>query len=305
MVDDVFKDDIWTKSSYQIDRWSVDKTLKSLVKGRDDIYVHLVDTIFDDDRFVITDNYCKKNHLALWPEFYGIYFYQPEYISRLPTKLFSCFMNRPDFVRQSWLYQFVRRGMLDKGAVSYRLHFFVDDMFPHCNKDPNLLFEYLFQSNKIFQSEHDFLKNKVPFSNFDSTLEQATIDSKISLVLETYFWLDHAVGLSEKTFRTLLLPRPFILFNSPGSIQHLRRCGFDVFDDIVDHSYDDIFESVPRQEQILDEICMFETIDYNAKMVARLEEGCNHNRNRLKQLSEQWPQKLQSVINKLESNAKY
>lgn len=302
-MDTVYSDDIWIKSECRDFEKTTYKTLKSHVKDPENILVHLIDIIPNDTRLPVTDNYCKKNHLALWPEFYGGFYYKPDYVNRPPQKLFSCFINRVDFFRQSWLYQFVRRRLLDKGCVSFRLDYRDIDLDPEISGDPELLFEHFFAKNKIFAEEHTYLKNKVPFTNFNSTLEQAIIDSKVNLILETYFVEDHAVAFSEKIFRSLLLPRPFLLFNNPGAVEHLRRCGFDVFDDIVDHSYDNLhIDGVVKQLQMLDQLEHFKNVEYDAKMIARLRQGCYHNTNRLKQLKELWPSKLQSTIDKLGNN---
>tara|TARA_B100001057_G_scaffold500913_1_gene618784 strand:+ start:7352 stop:8275 length:924 start_codon:yes stop_codon:yes gene_type:complete len=304
-MDKVYDDDIWTKSSAGKEETKTYKILESYCNKHDQFVFSLVDLLPDNklkNNIIVTDNFIKKKHIALYPEFYGNYFYKPKYTERLPTKLFCCFINRADSFRQSWLYQFERCKILDKGAVSYRLEYRKDDIAKEISTTPSLLFEHLYQGNEIFAKEHNILKYRVPFTTFETTLEQAIIDSKISLVLETYFDKTHGVAFSEKIFRNLLLPRPFLLFNNPGAIQHLRSCGFDVFDDIVDHSYDNIIEGVPKQIHILEQTKKFALIEYSTKLVDRLQEGCNNNINKLLELKNLWPTKLQSVVEKLENN---
>jgi len=45
-------------------------------------------------------------------------------------------------------------------------------------------------------------------------------------------------SLTEKTFKPILAGQFFVFIGSKGCVQYLRDIGFDVFDDIIDHSYD-------------------------------------------------------------------
>ena len=64
----------------------------------------------------------------------------------------------------------------------------------------------------------------------------ANIDAYIHLVTETT--VIPRIFLSEKTWKPIACEQIFLLFGNPGSIQHLRDLGVDVFDDLIDHSYD-------------------------------------------------------------------
>jgi hypothetical protein len=161
--------------------------------------------------------------------------------------------------------------------------------------DQLAVFDYYFaQGNEIFQTEHNQLRPHMPYCSFDMPLEQAIIDSKIQLVLETYAD-SHAITLSEKTFRALQLPRPWLLFATPGAVAHLTRCGFDVFGDLVDHSYDSIQDPVTRQMTILAELTRWSTVEFNQKLQQRLAQGLAHNQLLLKTLRQRWPDRLQNV----------
>jgi hypothetical protein len=52
----------------------------------------------------------------------------------------------------------------------------------------------------------------------------------------------HQPALSEKTFKVFAVGQIPIMCGPRYAIQHLRELGFDVFDDIVDHSYDGILD---------------------------------------------------------------
>ena len=242
----------------------------------------------------ITDNVMPAHHIPLHPEFYGAYCYEPEYQAQPPSRLFNCFINRICPNRQAWFYQFIRHDLLDKGNVSFlvgtsRAPF---DVY----KDPVSANDAVFETcNHIFQEEHDRIREKVPFCNFTVDLDQAIVDTKISLVLETYFDNPN-ISFSEKTFRALQLPRPLVMFNYPGAISVLRDYGFDVWDDIVDHGYDSISDDRRREQMILGEIMRFGPIEFSNSQLENFETKAMSNRLLLQTLKEKWPERLKSVI---------
>jgi hypothetical protein len=257
----------------------------------------LVDVVQPDCmecKLIVTDNFIQRDHIPLWPEFYGNYLYRPSYNLKTPSHLFNCFMSRSDPFRQSWLYQFQRRNLIDQGLITFNLDYRSPDL-EHL-KGTVELFDALFaRGNEIFELEHKILRNRVPFCNFNTSLEQAITDSKVSIVLETYFDREEVIAFSEKVFRSLQLPRPLLLFSAPGAIQHIKNCGFDVLDDLVDHRYDLESNAVVRQVKILDQLEVINTLQYNSTVVNRMQQASEHNQARLSQLLTQWPERFQNI----------
>jgi hypothetical protein len=64
----------------------------------------------------------------------------------------------------------------------------------------------------------------------------ANTDAYIHVVTETTVL--PKLFLSEKSWKPVATGQMFLIFGNPGSIGYLRDCGVDVFDDIIDHSYD-------------------------------------------------------------------
>ena len=131
---------------------------------------------------------------------------------RRPSKNFNCFVNRMDPNRQSWLYLLIRRGLFDQGFISFNMdisrHLMLKEYPP--GTTPMEVFENQFEKYcNIFSDEHRILKNKVPYKNFDSDTSPVEIimDSKFSIVLETYHDDNRFITLSEKIFRCLKLPK--------------------------------------------------------------------------------------------------
>ena len=52
-----------------------------------------------------------------------------------------------------------------------------------------------------------------------------------------------------------------IIVSVPGTVELLRKQGFDLFDDIIDHSYDNIADDVNRFKQLVTLISHMNTQD--------------------------------------------
>jgi hypothetical protein len=80
----------------------------------------------------------------------------------------------------------------------------------------------------------------------------ANTDAYIHLVTETT--VIPKIFVSEKTWKPIAAGQLFLIFGNPGIVSYLRNCGVDVFDDIVDHSYDSIVDWQCRLHAIHDQI---------------------------------------------------
>ena len=308
MIQPYFQDQIWKSGCSDIHELNADAALDQVIAQRaisDRAVVHLVDALppgLMQHEIVVTDNALtyRSDYWQLWPCFYGVYYWPMEYQLNLPTKLFSCFINRSDPFRQSWMYQLVRHNLLAQGNVNYNLDLErAQELLGIDFVDPQQVFEYHYtRGNELFNVEHELLKPLVPYCSFDTEMEPAVIDGKIQLVLETYFD-NHTISLSEKTFRAIQLPRPWLLFAASGAVAHLDCCGFDVFDDVVDHSYDSVLEPALRQMAILTELQRWNSIQFTQSLQQRFVQGLEHNQQLLKTLRQKWPERLQNTINYL------
>jgi hypothetical protein len=231
--------------------------------------------------------------------FYGI-FYRDYQLADVPVvKDYNCFINRIDPIRQSWFYQLIRNDLLERGCVSFNLAL-VDGTGPLMDLGTNNskeVFEILFDRYlKIFQQEHEIAQKIVPYKNFTDTgdLADTIMATKLSIILETYAAED-AITFSEKTFRCLQLPRLWLLNNSPNSVDELRKMGFDVLDDIVNHNLYDSLLEVPRQAVMLQLTKELIQLDFPS-IKTRLEEAAKHNQNLLRQWNLTWKQDFETTI---------
>jgi hypothetical protein len=262
------------------------------------INCRLVDSVFLTDDTVwtrsspdtmITDNIPLKpvtgNLINVLPEFWSIWKFDPVYKDRPANIGFNCFMNRVRGDRSKTFYELIQRNILDKGLVSF-----------NCTKS-----EYINQYEQTelynYYQEHDIGLKLVPYNTVEThgSLEQCIIDSNISLILETYVSDSHIV-FSEKIFRALQLPRPWLLYCSPGSVEYLKYYGFDVLDDYVDHSYDRTLEHSHRHLHILDQLESFIDKKYTKKDYDRFNQAAIHNQELLKQFALEWPNRFNLIL---------
>jgi len=233
---------------------------------------------------VYTDPTIVNNHpnyVLAHPACYAAYYpIRTKLIENVvPTKSYNCFLKRLDPIRQSWFYLLIRNQLLDQGHVSFlmdssrasgELYNRPQEFFNHCHTN------YLTE----FDVEYEFcIKNNfLPYRSFDEAenLENVVMDTKFSIVVETYF-CPESITFTEKTFRVLTLPRPWLLFCTKGAVKLLRSWGVDVLDDLVDHSqYDDIEFEIERQSKIIElskNMLQFDT----EKHKDRLEQAAQHN----------------------------
>jgi hypothetical protein len=185
-------------------------------------------------------------------------------------------MNRVSEDRGQMFQELKRRALLSKGLVSFN----------------NLRPGY------STCTDQDLLDYGDPYNNLTNSLEQSIIDSNISVVLETYISDDH-ITFSEKIFRALLLPRPWLLYCSPQSVDYLRLYGFDVLDDYVDHLYDKEIVDSSRLLSIIDQLEQFVDRQYNQDDYVRFEQAAEHNKNLLLKFAQTWPAKFNHVLNEI------
>ena len=221
----------------------------------------LVDLAEDED-IVITDNHLLQptgaKRISVLPEFWGQWHFEPEYEDRTSSISYNCFMNRERGDRDRVFTLLKQRNILDKGLVSY------------------------------LDRDYDTV-------NSHGTLEQCIIDTNISLILETYT-RDEAIVFSEKIFRAIQLPRPWLLYCSPYSIELLRSHGFDVLDDMVNTEYDTEKNHWMRLDIILDQLEAFIDRQYTPNDYQRFKQAAKHNQQLLASLLHSWPEKLKTVM---------
>jgi hypothetical protein len=119
----------------------------------------------------------------------------------------------------------------------------------HNNSRDAMLIGYpKFYNNKALSVDNyeiydESVNNNV--SNFNRRLRSKYQNSFVEIVSESSFSAPSFM-LTEKTLNSVYGCNFPILLSGVGAVGHLREVGFDVFDDIVDHSYDPIANPFDR-----------------------------------------------------------
>jgi hypothetical protein len=255
--------------------------------------------LFDSNTTVITDNriYSPTVYrvLQLPNSFFGFYYYLPENTNFVPIKDVNLSINRLDPIRQIILLELIKHNSLDNIFKNLNINF---NCFMHeQGLDQQSLIENFESVGKInniarYQAYYEELLKHIPIKTHDLTVEQAMVGSYINMVIETYNG-NNTVAISEKIFRALVTPAPWTVYSGRNTVMFLKSIGFDVLDDIVDHSYD----CAPRAQQHFSvSNYVSSTLSTAQKLKAmpvehlnsRVQKAAGHNQQLLKNLRSQW-----------------
>lgn len=260
---------------------------------------------FNKNTVVITDN-----HVLFKPQYkiyqtpssyFGIFSYSPKNQNFSPQRRFGLSVNRFDSQRQTILLELLRQSggidaVLKKDYINFNVwnpagtNNTVDDI----QKTFTTSWDTLKKSISQYQQYHDQALPQLPIKNHKFTIEQVAVSAFLTLVIETY--ADNSViALSEKIFRALVTPAPWIVYAAPGTVNYLKFLGFDVLDDLVDHSYD-TFNTIgePNAKAIRYIASGFSNYQNLRKqsvssLSARCLKAAQHNQDVLKRMKQQWP----------------
>jgi hypothetical protein len=93
------------------------------------------------------------------------------------------------------------------------------------------------------------------------TQHPAFADTYLHIVSETT--IKEKIFLTEKTWQTIVSGQLFAVWGNCGIIRHLRDLGVDVFDDVVDHGYDQIADHRNRFECLHQELDRLAQLDWS------------------------------------------
>lgn len=215
-----------------------------------------VEKFFESSTVAITDNYIQFHPqytvLRLPDSYFGIFHYVPDLMEFEPTKRFNLSVNRLDQTRVLILLELIRQtGTVESWLQTDHANFncFDPDGANQSVEDVRTNFLKYWHNTRIRNSDYDQSVSELlaylPILNHESSIEQIHLSAYINLVVESYH-NDTVIALSEKTFRALVTPAPWTLFGSFGTVARLQTLGFDVLDDLLDHSYNRLSTKTAR-----------------------------------------------------------
>jgi protein involved in ribonucleotide reduction len=180
---------------------------------------------FDSKKTFISLNRCPRAHrLVLLSYLFGNNYNQNGYITFLGQSgvvLPDCILDRI-----SWQFDDTHGSAREYILTGYKKIY----------TNPDLM---VIDSDAIYSSINDNV------DNFVKRLSLNYQDSFVEIITESSF-ADSAYLITEKFLNSVYGCNFPILLSGVGAVNHLKQVGFDLFEDIVDHSYDQIANPFDR-----------------------------------------------------------
>ena len=148
-----------------------------------------------------------------------------------------------------------------------------DEQFKNLKNEIDFLIK---NGRKISEYEYDIIKDlKTDFFDYPNHYVLNPYEnSYVHIISESYYEDKDAVLLSEKSIIPLYFSQLPIFLASYKHLDYFRKkYSFDLFDDIINHDYDDEFDNYKRMEMVVKEI---KRIDDNKNEIIKFCKESNH-----------------------------
>lgn len=126
---------------------------------------------------------------------------------------------------------------------------FIEKIISHSKID-----DYEVKKNWINPDTNEFQGDQPPIFRIPE-LTESFENSYFNIITESMFdSRGNSVHASEKSYRPFVYYQFAIYLATPYHVKYLRDCGFDMFDDIIDHGYDHEVNDSKRFNMVVDEI---------------------------------------------------
>lgn len=164
----------------------------------------------------------------------------PDHIQNFKTPeyqhLFCCFVNKPKKHRCEFIDELYNSKANELGYHTWN------------NLTPYYEFKHwkqtIIKSSDKFKTEKHFVNNWILTS---SEYNNALLD----LVLET---TDSCTFFTEKTYKPIVLKKLFLIYGCPLNNQNLKHLGFELYDEIIDYSFDFENDNIKRAKLLCEEL---------------------------------------------------
>jgi hypothetical protein len=260
--------------------------------------------IFDKNTVVITDNHItvptQYQVCQLPASFFGIYAHTPELSKWTPDRRFNFAVNRMDSKRLlMFLEMRLRSSMMpDPETLDYsNFNCWSWDGDNTTAEGLQNNFENQYrrlesQYHEVYDNTYQQLKEQMPYRNHALSQENAHVSAWMNIVMETYS-SDTTIALSEKIFRALTLPVPWMVYSGRHTVAYLHSLGFDVLRDVVEHRYDNMQENrtAAYGDKMVD--FLFEGVDAVERMQTdrpwmRAKQAARINQRLLQEMRQRW-----------------
>lgn len=169
----------------------------------------------------------------------------------LKREKYYLFLNRNSgrLHRPKMVLQFIKNNIFDKGITSL-LH--SDEFDTFAEEVGNEEYKDLIKSKYPFVADYEdpflvsdmhnfFTKKEMWLNTYFSVVSETSVDDRICFI-------------TEKTVRPMIYLHPFIVWGNPGTLDVIKKMGFETFPEFFDERYDDIENSEIRMKMILSNV---------------------------------------------------
>ena len=192
-------------------------------------------------------------------------------------KNYGLFLGRPSNERLYTFYKHLSWKNKELGIATF--HFKPENENEYNSDFVNFLID--------FSNEWKYLKDILPYSDFNNFLKYPIFEEShaapefwtqvynkisIELVCETSVH-NESFFVTEKTLRPILYKKFFVTVGSKNYEKQLKELGFDIFEDIIDKTYDskNYYERIDHMYESLDHF--LKNLEYSKDLIERLEKN--------------------------------
>lgn len=254
---------------------------------------------FPEDTNVITDNHVDfTSDYTVWQvpiSYFGVYSYRPSLQQWSPSSDLGLCIHRIDEQRTKILLEFIcMQGSLDD-FMRYNL---VNFNAMTATGPNETLQDLVHNWRRYLPAERspvvDTISDMLPLRNHALLPEQVHVRVWLNCVIETYAGDSHA--FSEKIFRALVTPAPWVVYAADSAVAYLKSIGFDVLDDLVDHAYESHNTHWNQKINTFVEACHSNVKQIKKQNFDFVRRRClaaaQHNQELLAKMRQQWPDDL-------------
>lgn len=195
---------------------------------------------------------------------------------------------RKKFFRSLATYLFYKKNLHKKGLYSFLgwKGEVENEKKELVSKKRDLIFHGIpFEDYFTFVTEHnkplDFTKHPwmVLSENWYNAAGNMNKQGLVNLVFESTSGLNE-IFITEKTVRSFVKGRPFLLLGNPNSLKYLREVlGFKTFDFLFDESYDREVNQIVRVQKVIQQLENFcsKPFDYQKQIISEHQHILDHN----------------------------
>jgi len=161
---------------------------------------------------------------------------------------------------------------------------FITNSLPHTIKTDTPLYNINYKTDYIYTFWNMAAHNSTDINIITETFKHHHV-STIAPILEldnitaSEIHYDTFFFITEKTYRTILMKQPFILFSNARALKYLRKSGYKTFAPYINEAYDDIENFVDRQKAIVDEVKRLNSMELDEfnELLVKCREIATHN----------------------------